>query len=501
MGAGTLQHGAGERGIRAGVEVYLAVEAGEHALFIAAEGEGGLHIVALRVEVDGLLPREAELDRPANLERAEHGDVLRGDVLLAAEAAADILVLNNNAALLPAEHDGYFLAGVVDALVGGVDLDAVLVREGHGALGLEEGVLGERGHEALRNRILGVCQRGLGVAADDVALLAEVAVRVQLRRVRRLGLLHVPDGLEDFVLDLHELAGLVHDLLCLANDEADGISYEAGDVALGDHDVPVLLDVADLVVRHVLRRQHRQHARQRLGLGGVDIQYPGSGVLGAHRAPVDHALHLDIVAVLAVSEDLRAHVGTEGALADAELVALFEHRVYLRIAAENGGGESDALNYLLITCAAADVAAERDLDLLLSRVRDLVNEGLAGHDHAGDAETALDRADLAESVDEGLLLVVRQALYGGDAPAHSLFRGQDAGLHRPAVHDYRASTAGALAAAVLDGFEVQIVAEIAEQRLVLRRAPGNAVYFEYVLSHDAHLRIFRPEARGYHRRP
>ena len=188
-------------------------------------------------------------------------------------------------------------------------------------------MLGERGHEALRNRILGVCQRGLGVAADDVALLAEVAVRVQLRRVRRLGLLHVPDGLEDFVLDLHELAGLVHDLLCLANDEADGISHEAGDVALGYHDVPILLDVADLVVRHVLRRQHRQHARQRLGLGGVDIQYPGSGVLGAHRAPVDHALHLDIVAVLAVSEDLRAHVGTEGALADTELVALFEHRV------------------------------------------------------------------------------------------------------------------------------------------------------------------------------
>ncbi len=197
--------------------------------------------MALRVEVDGLLAGEAELHGAADLERAEHGDVLGGDVLLAAEAAADVLVLDDYPALLPAEHDGYLLAGVVDALVGGVDLHAVLVREGDGALGLEEGVLGEGGDEALGDDVFGLRQRLFRVAADDVALLAEVAVGVELRRIGGHGLLDVVHGLEHLVLDLHELARLVDYLLRLAHDEADGVAHEAGDVALGYHDVPVLL--------------------------------------------------------------------------------------------------------------------------------------------------------------------------------------------------------------------------------------------------------------------
>ncbi len=245
--------------------------------------------------------------------------------------------------------------------------------------------------------------------------------------------------------------------------------------------------MADLVVRHVLGGQDGEDAGHGRRLGGVDVQHAGPGVFGAHRAAVDHALHLDIVAVLAVAENLGTHVGTESPLADAELVALLERRVNLGVAAEDGGGEGYALDYLLIARAAADVAAESDLYLLLRRVRDLVDERLAGHDHAGDAKAALHGADLAEGVDERLLLIVRQALDGDYLAAHGLFRREHAGLDGPAVDYDGAGAAGALAAAVLDGLEVQVVAQIAQQRLVLRRAAGDAVYLEYILSHIAHL--------------
>ena len=102
-------------------------------------------------------------------QRRQHGDVLRGDVLLAAEAAAHQLVLHHDALRLPAQHDGDLLPGVVDALVGGVDLHAVLVGEGQGALGLQEGVLREGRAVALGHHVFGLGQRCFGVAAGNVS--------------------------------------------------------------------------------------------------------------------------------------------------------------------------------------------------------------------------------------------------------------------------------------------------------------------------------------------
>ena len=209
----------------------------------------------------------------------------------------------------------------------------------------------------------------------------------------------------------------------------------------------------------------------------------------------------DVVAVLAVAEDLRAHVGAEGTLTDAELVALFKLGVNFSVAAQDGGREGDALDYLLVAGAAADVAAQGDLYLVLAGVRHLVYERLAGHDHARYAEAALDRAHLAEGIDKGLLLVVGQALDGDYAAAHGLLGREDAGLDGASVHNDGAGTAGALAAAVLDGLEVQIVAEIAQEGLVLRGAAGDAVYFEYVLSHCVHLRLLKAAARECRKRP
>ena len=206
--------------------------------------------------------------------------MLDGDVLLATEAAADEHRLDDDTLGrgVPAEHVRAFLARVIGALVRRPDLHAVLVRGGDGALGLEEGVLGERGREALRRRERGVLERCLGVAASDVTLLADVVLELHLvaegeeavmdeRGVRSGSLRDVADGLELLVGDLHELLCALDLGRGLAHHEHDGVSDAAGDVALGNHDVPVLDEVAHLVVGHVGGREHADDALHGAGLG------------------------------------------------------------------------------------------------------------------------------------------------------------------------------------------------------------------------------------------
>ena len=278
--AGALQDGAAQGGVGARVEVDLAVQTDEVALLVAAQGEGALHVVALGVEVERLLAREAALHRAAVLVRRERRQVLDGDVLLAAEAAAHEHSLDDDALGLavPAKHVRALLARVVGALVGGHNLHAVLVRHGHAALRLQEGVLGEGRGEGAGDPVGGVCQGGLGVAAGDVAALADVILEldrvakgeeavVDARGALGAGLLDVADGLELLPGDLDGLLGLLQDLGRLGNHQADGVANAAGDVALGDHDVPVLDEVAHLVVGHVGGREHADDALHGAGLG------------------------------------------------------------------------------------------------------------------------------------------------------------------------------------------------------------------------------------------
>ena len=90
---------------------------------------------------------------------------------------------------------------------------------------------------------------------------------VDARGALGAGLLDVADGLELLPGDLDGLLGLLQDLGRLGNQQADGVANAAGDVALGDHDVPVLDEVAHLVVGHVGGREHADDALHGAGLG------------------------------------------------------------------------------------------------------------------------------------------------------------------------------------------------------------------------------------------
>ena len=491
MRAGALEHRAAQRRVGAGIKVDLAVQAGKVALGVATQRKGAVHGVALGMERERLGAGELALHRTLELIGSKRGQVLDGHVLLAAKAAAHEHGLDDHALglVVPAKHVGALFARVVGALVGRLHLDAVLIREGHGALRLQEGMLGKGRGKALRHGKRALRQRLGGVAARHVAALAHVVLElhgiakgkeavVQARGVFGSGLDNVAHGLQRLVVNLYELLGLFERCLVLGNHQYDGVAHAAGDIALGDHDVPVLDKVADLVDRHVLGAQDAHHAGQGLGLGGVDGEHAGARILGAHGAGIGQARLVelvDVVGILAFTEHLLAHVDTEGALAHTVVVAALQVLIDLLFAAEHRSGQRNALDNLLVAGAAAHVAADGVLDLLLGGLGVLGDERRARHDHAGDAKAALHGAHGAKGVHKGLAHVLGQALDGHDVAAGGKGGSQHACLHGRTVHMDGAGAARALGAAVLGGVDVQVVAKVAQQRLVLGRRALHAV--------------------------
>ena len=153
MRAGALEHRAAQRRVGAGVKVDLAVQTGKVALGVAAQRKGAVHGVALGMERERLGTRELALHRTLELIGSKRGQVLDRNVLLAAKTAAHKHGLDNHTLglVVPAKHVGALFARIVGTLVGRLHLDAVLVREGDGALGLQEGMLGKGRGKALRH--------------------------------------------------------------------------------------------------------------------------------------------------------------------------------------------------------------------------------------------------------------------------------------------------------------------------------------------------------------
>ena len=491
MRAGTLEHRAAQRSVGAGIKVDLAIQAGKVAFGIAAQCKGAVHGMTLGMERERLGTRELALHRTLELIGSKRGQVLDRNVLLTAKAAAHEHGLDDHALglVVPAKHVGTLFARVVGTLVGRLHLDAVLVREGNGALGLQEGMLGKGRGKALRHGERAFGQRLGGVAARHVAALTHVVLElhrvaegkeavVQARGVGGPGLDNVTHGLQRLVINLYELLGLLERRFVLGNHQHDGIAHAAGDIARRDHDVPVLDKVADLVDRHVLGAQDTHHTGQGLGLGGIDGEHTGARVLGAHGAGIGQARLVDlvdVVGVLALAEHLLAHVDAEGALAHAVVIAALQILVDLLFAAEYRSGQRDALDNLFVAGAAADVAADGVLDLLLGGLGVLGDERRARHDHAGDAKTALHGAHGAKGVHKGLAHVLGQALDGHDITAGGKSGGQHARLDGRAVHMDGAGATSTFGAAVLGGMDMQVVAQVAEQRLVLSRRALDAV--------------------------
>ena len=187
MGAGTLQHGAAQRGKRAGIGHNRGLDALNDAVFVAAHGEGHVEAVALGVYQNGLLTAQLELDRLPGQVAQQRGVVLDGHILLAAEAAAHQTVLHLTVVVVHAQHGRTLVHGGMGALVGGQQLHAAVVqRQRHAALRLQERVLCPRGGKMLGQHIFGILDGRFRVAAGHVLIGLHVAL-LFVEHQRRVG--------------------------------------------------------------------------------------------------------------------------------------------------------------------------------------------------------------------------------------------------------------------------------------------------------------------------
>ena len=132
------------------------------------------------------------------------------------------------------------------------------------------------------------------------------------------------------------------------------------------------------------------------------------------------------------------------------------------LAGQTHGGED-----LYIARAAAVVVAQGIADLIVGRIGVLIEQRLGAKHHARDAEAALHGPGLAVGVGIELLFFLRQALDGDDVAACERIGKRGAGADGLAVDEHGAGAAGALGTAVLDGGQVQHIAQVAQQPLVL----------------------------------
>ena len=399
--------------------------------------------------------------------------VLDRHVLLAAEAPAHQAVADLYLLRRQAQHAHGLVLGVIGALVRGEDHDPVSVGIGHGALRLQEGVLRPGGGEVLGQHMLRLGDGLRRVAPLDVLVGQQIPGPVDQGGVGQHGLPGAADHGQLLIVHLHQRLGLGQDLRRLRRHQADGVPQVVGDVPHGDHGVPVLHQMAHLVLPgDVVRRKDAHHAGQGPGLLRVDGQHPGPGILGPDGAAVDHAVQIDVVGIDAGAGDLLLHVHPGHPLAQGPVGGERRHLAL----AEQLCRQQDAVDDLHIPGAAADVVADGVGRLLPGGIWIRVQQSLGAHHHAGDAEAALDRPRHAEGVGVDLLFKIAQSLHRDDGLALQLVGLGDAGLGGLAVDQHRAGAAGALAAAVLHAGEMQGIPQIAQQLLVLFHCHGLAVH-------------------------
>ena len=271
----------------------------------------------LAVAHEGVLAGVFEAHRPAGALR-EQGQVdLDGQVLLAAEAAADQGAAD--ADLVVGHPDGVGDGPVVlDHLGRDADVDhVVLVHPGQPHLGLEERMFLERGPEGVLDDDVGLGEARLHVALPDPALRDHVVGLgddgcAGLHRLHR-----IVDAGDGFERDLHQLHGVVRDVAGLRRDEGQRLPEVPDPLPDQDLLAGVQALAADLArnvggrgaIGKVFGGEHAGDPFERPRLRDVEAREPGAGQIRPDHAQVQHVRHRVVAGVGGAAGDLAGRVG------------------------------------------------------------------------------------------------------------------------------------------------------------------------------------------------
>ena len=335
------------------------------------------------------------------------------------------------------------------------------------------------GGKLFGKHILGAGYCLLGIAAGYVLISHEISVFEQVfvfvhnGRALRHCLIGGAYGGEHLVFNVYKFLGLLQYFGGLRRNYAYGIPKIVGNAAHRDHGIPVLFKMAHLYIAGDIRGgKHANHTGQRLCGGSINGQHSGPRILGAHRACVYHALHINIVAVFTVAQHLFLNVHPVGTGAQGKVIVMLRHAAV----ADTFRRKLYGLDYLYIAGAAADIIAYGIANLFLGGVGINVQQSLGAHHHAGDAEAALYGARLAKGIGINLLFKIRQAFHRDDVFAFHAVSLLNTALYRLAVYYYGTGTACALAAAVLYRQQAKLIPKIAHEFLIFFHSNLFSVY-------------------------
>ena len=483
MGTCTLQNGAAQRCVCTGVGLADCLNAQDLTVVVTAHGEVHDEVMTLGMDQQGLCTGQVHLDGTLGVVDSQSSQMLNGHVFLAAEAAANQSVLNLD--LLVAQHQLALVEGLVSRLVSGVDEDvAIFIDESCGCFGLQECMLRPGSFEVMGDDMGSLGNSFLSVAAADVLVSLDVgSVGFEDQgSAFCLCIFDAGDMGQDLIFDLDQLLSLFQGSGVFSNDQDDCVAQVVGQFAHGNQGVLVVLQVTDHVLAgDVSCGDALDNALQGLSLGGVDGENAGTGILGANNTCVGGVLGVDVVGVLAEAQDLFFNVQTMDAVTDMPVSggSAGDNAAF----SEDLGSQLDSGNDLHITGAAAVVITQGVLDLIIGRIEILVQQSLGTHDHAGDAEAALNSTSFAVSIGVQFLLLGSQTFNGDNVLANQTVSGGNTGLAGFAINNNSTCTAGTLRAAVLDRSQAQVVTQVTQQGLLLGNGALNAVNGKSICTH------------------
>ena len=201
-----------------------------------------------------------------------------------------------------------------------------------------------------------------------MAALAKISFRMDERSPLCRCFLAVSDRFKHFILDFYLIFGCCQDRFIFSDHQTDRVADAPCDISYGDHNIPVLLDVTDLVIGNILGRQNTGHTFHGKRFRRVNTKDTRSRIFRADCRSMNHAIHLYIIRVFTVSENFRSYIDAEASTANAGVTARLCFRINLLIASKDCCGEHNPLDDFLVACASAYVAPYRSLDLILGRV-------------------------------------------------------------------------------------------------------------------------------------
>ena len=279
------------------------------------------------------------------------------------------------------------------------------------------------------------------------------------------GGVHIRDWLKHLIIDIDQGDGFAGDGVRLGHHASQHIADITGRLANANHQRPILLDQADvLVAGDVLSGQHAQHTRMRRGRAEIHGLDERARMIAEFERAEFQALEANIIhiTVLPQHQILRVVLGQ----ARTDAAADFGHFDFFFIA-DGFGGRRYGIDDLLIAGAAAEVRRQAFFDIGAAGLGIAFDERVRLHDDAGNAEAALHTALFDEGVGEDILPIFAQPLGGRHRFAGDFSHFCDAGEQRPVINLHDAAAASRLRrAAILGRDDTQVLAQDIHQGAV-----------------------------------